>query len=190
MSTIVDDYFINEKTVLITGEYSPYGKLYSKILEGEELIFVSMPPVQVINRSLLRLGSSFDGARHSSKVLLGDIRMHPVTINTSLGIWLFPSKSFEQPTCVWFSLTHVKGTKKTGLKKTLIYLSYNHTFEINMKEAFFNQKRKKAEDLREIITKNTTSPLTFYIEPKKGLQVSDEEENRLWIKENGEGAEE
>ncbi|WP_043932337.1 competence protein ComK [Bacillus sp. EB01] len=189
MVTIVNDYSINEKTILITGVYNPHGKLYSKILEEDKLIFVKLSPVQVINRTLLRLGSSFDGARHSSKALLGDIRMHPITISTSQGIWLFPSKSFEQPTCVWFSLTHIKGTQRTGLKKTLIHLSYNHTYEINMKEAFFNQKRQKAEYLREIIIKNTNTPLTLFMEPKKGLQVSDNEENPLWIKEDGEGVE-
>lgn len=176
-----DVYLINEKTVLITGEYDKYGNLYSKILEGEKLIYVKMPPLQLINYSLVRLGSSFDGARHSSKVLLGGIRMHPITVNTSLGIWLFPSKSFENPYCVWFSLMHVKGTKRNGLKKTIVQLSYGHTYEINMKEAFFNQKRKKAEELREIVIKHTKDPLFLYVEPAKGIRVIEDEGTIYWL---------
>jgi competence protein ComK len=147
---------------------------------------VRMAPLQIINRTLVKLGSSFEGARYSSKALLGDIRMHPIKINTGQEIWLFPSKSFEKPNCVWFSLIHVKGTKKTGIKKTMILLSNNHTYEINMKEAFFNQKRQKAEELREIITKNAKNTLTFYIEPKKGIQVTEDDENLYWPKKEKE----
>ncbi|WP_158587428.1 competence protein ComK [Neobacillus notoginsengisoli] len=181
MIEIAEDYLVNEKTVLITGEYDQYGNLFSKVLEGNKIIYVKMPPIQLINLSLVRLGSSFIGARHSSKALLSGIRMHPITVNTSLGIWLFPSKSFGKSNCVWFSLMHVRGTKKNGLKKTIVQLSYGHTYEINMKEASFNQKRKKAEELREIVIKHTKNPLTLYVEREKGIRVVEEEETVYWL---------
>ncbi|PLR95896.1 competence protein ComK [Bacillus sp. T33-2] len=168
------DYMINKETVLLTGEYDEFGSLCTRVIEGEKTFLVQRTPVQVINKTLLRLGSSFRGARDSSKEVLGVMKMYPLKINQYLGIWLFPTKACSKQNCVWFSLMHIKKTKAIGVRKTEVLLSYNHTFEIEMKETSFNNKRQKAEELREIITKNTKSPLTFYIEPKPGFRISED----------------
>jgi competence protein ComK len=130
-----------------------------------------MSPEQLINKTLLRLGSSFDGALKSSKEMLDSIRMHPIKINSSLGIWLFPTKAYKHAECVWFSLLHVKKTKARGVRKTEVLLSFGHSIEIQMKECAFTKRVQKAEQLRDVITRNAMSPFTSLLESKKGFQI-------------------
>lgn len=173
---ILNDYMINEKTVLLTGELDDHGNLNTIVIEGRKKILVKLPPLKVIDNTLLQLGSSFQGARESSRKILGEqIRMHPIKINAQLGIWIFPTKSINDPHCVWISLMHIQDKKAMGMKKTEVHLSFHHTIELNMKKSAFENKQQKARELREIINKNTKTPFTYYLEPQRGFQIKEHE---------------
>lgn len=169
MEIFKEDYTINEKTVLLTGEYSELGEPWTRVIEGEETFIIKRRPVELINKSLLCSGSEFHAARRSSKQILGDCHMCPIKVNSYLGIWLFPTKSFRNHHCIWFSLMHVKDEKSCGIRRTKVELSFNHEIEIQMKESTFKNKKLKAMELRDRMTRYAQSPITFYLEPKKGL---------------------
>lgn len=171
MKSIIEDYLINEKTVLLMGEYVKNGRQWTRVIEGEETFLVKKRPIDLINRALLCLGSDFRAARKSSKYILGECHMCPIRVNCNLGVWLFPTKSYKDDHCIWFSLMHVKDSKSVGIRRTKVFLSYNHDIEIEMKESSFKNKKNKAIQLRESMLRNSQSPLTFYLEPKKGLQI-------------------
>ena len=84
---ILDHYLINEETVLLTGEYDQFGRLCTRVIEAEKTFIVNLKPRQVINNTLLKLGSDFRGVRESSKDILGTVHMCPIKINCNLGIW-------------------------------------------------------------------------------------------------------
>lgn len=172
---ILNEYIINERTVCFTGEYDEFGQLCTMVIEGENKFLVKLSPIEVMNQTLLQLGSDFRGARESSKEVLGKMKMYPIKINAELGIWLFPSKSFKDPSCVWFSLMHVERTKAIGVRKTVIQLSYHHTFEINMRKWSFDNKLQNARELRETMLRNTKTPLVFYLEPKEGFRIREDQ---------------
>jgi competence protein ComK len=181
--SLLNNYTINQETVLLTGEYNEYGKLCTRVIEGERTFLVDKRPIEVINKTMLGLGSNFHAGRKSAREVLGDINMCPIKINCNLGIWLFPTRSYNDDFCVWFSLAHVKKTKAIGIRKTEVYLSYNHTFVVNMKESRFNERKQKAKDLREEMMNNSQGLLTFCLEPKKGLIICEGEGiNRYMIK--------
>lgn len=173
--SLLDDYKINQETVLLTGEYNEYGKLCTRVIEGEHTFLVNMKPTEVINKTMLGLGSDFHAGRKSAREILGDINLCPIKVNCNLGIWLFPTKSYNHDFCIWFSLEHVKKTKPIGIRKTEVYLSYNHTFVVNMKQSTFNDRKQKAKDLREEMLKNSQGMLTFCVETKKGLVICEGE---------------
>lgn len=164
---------MNEKTVLLTGEYDGFGNLITRVIDGEDTLLVDRAPVKVIDKNLLRIGSDLRGALNSSKALLGQMKMYPILVNPHLGIWLFPTSGSNQRNCVWFSLMHVKDTQALGVKRTKVFTSFGHTIEIDMKRSAFIIKQQRANHLREIITKNTHCPLTYYLEPKKGFYISE-----------------
>ena len=54
-----DTHLLNEKTVLVTGEYNNRGELWSRVIEGEETFLVRKAPIAVIEETLLHVGSDF-----------------------------------------------------------------------------------------------------------------------------------
>lgn len=165
-------HLINEKTVLVTGEYNDRGELWSRVIEEEETFLVTKTPTTVIEETLLHLGSNFLGARSSSKYLLSPMRMHPISVNPQLGILLFPTKNMLCHCCIWFSLIHVKSTYPIGVNQTEVLTSFGHTILIDMSERAFNNRRQKAIQLQDTIIHNLNYPLNFYVEPKKGFYIS------------------
>lgn len=180
---ILSDYIFNEQTVLFIGEYDECGFLCTRVFEEEKMFLVHLSPVDLIDRNLLRLGSTFQGAIKSSKFNLGLKSKCPLQLNKSLDIWVFPTKSYKKPNCAWFCLSHIRKTKPLGVQKTKVILSYGHTFTIEMKESSFNQKRQKTRELREIILKNAKGSLYHFSESKIGFQIcEDKGKNRYKIK--------
>lgn len=167
-----DNHLINEKTVLVTGEYSDRGELWSRVFEGEDTFLVRKTPIALIEETLLHVGSDFLGARRSSKYLLSPMRMHPISVNPQMGILMFPTKNIKSHSCVWFSLIHVKSTTRVGINLTEVFMSYGHTILIDMTERTFHTKHNNAIKLQETISRNLKCPLFFYVEPKKGYYIS------------------
>jgi competence protein ComK len=166
-----EKHLINEKTVLLTGEYNGRGELCSRVIEGEETFLVRKSPIAVIEDTLLHIGSNFLGARSSAKYLLSPTRMHPISVNPRMGILLFPTKNMTCHCNIWFSLIHVKNIKPVKSYQIEVLTSFGHTILIDMSERAFNNKRQKAVQLQEAITTNLNCPLNFYVEPKKGYYV-------------------
>jgi competence protein ComK len=175
------DYLMNEKTVLLTGEYDGTGKLITRVIDGEETFLVDLSPAQIIDENLLLIGSDLRGSLLSSKKLLGPKYMYPITINSHLGIYLLPTQSSKKRNCIWFSLMHVKKPQALNVQKTKIPTSFGHIIEVDMKKSTFINRVQTAKDLREMIIKNSKSPLTFYLEPTKGFYVSEEAGTNKYI---------
>lgn len=172
---VKEDYLINEKTVLLMGEYYRNGALYTKVLHDKEIFLVAMSPTQLIDQSLLRYGSSLDGALKSSKNILGEIKMYPIKINASLDIWLFPTKSLKSHHNVWFVLNQINDMEPIGSGKTIVLLKYGHSIEIKMKVSAFRNKRQNAKILRERITNNTKGSINFLLFPREGYEIKEDE---------------
>jgi competence protein ComK len=172
---IREEYVINEKTVLLTGEYESNGKLITRVIDGGETFLVDLTPAQVIDASLLLVGSDLRAALQSSKKLLGPLYMYPLSINSGLGIYLLPTHSMKKRNCVWISLLHVKKAQALGIRKTKVYTSYGHVIEIDMRKSAFINRLQITKDLRKIIVENSSNPLTFYVEPQEGFYISEDE---------------
>lgn len=169
---IRERYLINEKTVMITGEYNNRGELWTRVIEGEESFLVRKTPTDIIEETLLNVGSNFTGARCSSKYLLSPMKMHPISVNPQMGILLFPTKNMKNYSCIWFSLVHVKTTIRVNSSQTEVLTSFGHTILVDMSERAFKTRRHKAIELQETISKNLSCPLIFYVEPVKGYYIS------------------
>jgi competence protein ComK len=168
---VIEDYLINEKTALMAGAYVQNGQQWTRVVEGKETFLVAKRPIEIINNSLLCLGSTFKAAQRSSKYLLGDCYLCPIKVNCHLGIWLFPTKSYRDDHCIWFSLEHVKDVRPLGIKRSLVYLNYHHEVEIGMRASSFKNKMEKAKQLRDVILKNEHNSVTLLLEPEKGFKI-------------------
>lgn len=170
-NVVIEHYLINEQTELMTGEYVENGQQWTRVLEGKETFLVAERPLEIINNSLLCLGSTFSAARRSSKYILGDCYMCPIKVNCNLGIWLFPTKSHRDEHCIWFSLEHIKDVKPMGIRRSRVYLNNNHEVEIEMKASAFRNKIDKTKELRASMMRNAENSVTLLLEPEKGFKI-------------------
>jgi competence protein ComK len=175
---INENYLVNRNTVLFFGEIVENGHTFTFVIDGVKKFLVPMSPVQLIKKSLIAYGSSFEGALKSSIDILGkNKKKYPIKVSASLDIWLFPTHSYKIMDNVWFNLKHVKNTLPLGLKYTKVNLNFGHTMEIQMKENAFRSKKWQTEDLKEYIlnnqeksnyNNNTELETGFMIVEKKG----------------------
>lgn len=177
---ILPDYLINENTVLLMGVYDECANLCSMAFDGEDQLLILVPPLKLINNVLLGLGSDFNGATNSTKFILGTINMPPVYIHSKPGICLMPTKSIKRQNCVWLSHSHIHQTRPIGHSKTEVTLSFGHTFVLDMREHAFNNKRQRAKHLKEQINKNSQRSVSFFIEPKKGYHISEDQKDNKY----------
>ncbi|MEH7248585.1 competence protein ComK [Neobacillus niacini] len=188
-------YLINEKTILFYGVYYENGELYTFVVHDDDVFLVAMPPMKLIDKTLMSYGSSFKGAIKSSQLLLGKNRkMYPIKIDASLDIWIFPTKSYKKENCVWFALNHVIDTKPQGVQFTKVFLTHGHTIELAMKESAFREKRRNTDELKDKIVYNTKysfrvdqPKIGFIIVEKKGKYLcKNYDKNKVEMKKDGE----
>lgn len=167
---LLQNYQINEQTILLTGIYGRYNHLQTMIIDGNKTYRVNGSSEQIIDSALKLAGSSLKKEMEGARTYLGNLKMYPVKINSQLGLYFFPSKSPKRPDCVWFSLIHVKGAKTFGKNKTKVYLSHGHSIIIECRLSAFNNKLRRTMELRRMIAEKEHCPISFYLEPKKSLQ--------------------
>ncbi|WP_059173472.1 competence protein ComK [Bacillus sp. FJAT-27445] len=169
---ILPQYMINEKTVGFWGMYGENGIKGSYVLEGLDQLNIGIPPLKIIDFTLKNLGFSLRGAIDGSKCQLGkDCKMLPLTINSQLGVFLLPTRAIGRNDCLWLSLMHIQSHKALSAATTRVFMNFGHTIDLEIKESLFIKKLDKARRLREIVTRNSQNPLTFYLEPKPGFTV-------------------
>jgi len=165
-------YLIHENTVCLIEDYDENGNKETNVIDGDDQLVVVQPPLKIIHFTLQKMGFSLRGAIDGSRYLLGkEHYMLPLTINSALGIYLIPTKAYGRHDCCWLSLMHIQDIEPLDTHLTRVHMSYGHTIDLDMKANMFIQRLHKARKLRESVTRNTKSPLTFCLPPKAGYKI-------------------
>ena len=159
-------YVVNQKTILLAGEYTQYGRLYTRVVEGDQSMLVELPPISVLIDTLHYYGKNLKGAIEGAKSILGKVQMCPIIVSDVQDICLFPHVSPERQDCIWFSHKHVIKTHSHG-RCTVVELSNGRSLLVSGKLAAFNSKKQKAGDLRRIVHERSHSLMTLDDKPKR-----------------------
>ena len=170
------NYFIEMKTILLTGEYDCFGNLCARIMAGESSFLVDRSPLQLLDDTLTYIGYDLRGAVSSAKLILGERMRNPIIVNPYLGICLFPNKSPNNADCIWFNPDHIVRTSACGRNQTEVELSNGHSIIVDSRLTFFNNKIHRAKQLLAISKKrgNQPGPILFYLDSPKGHQLTKE----------------
>ncbi|HEY2421612.1 MAG TPA: competence protein ComK [Neobacillus sp.] len=169
-------YVIDTKMILMMGEYDSYGKLCARVMKGETSFLIDRSPLHLLNDALMYIGFDLRGAMAGAKRILDKRSMCPIMVNPYQGICLFPSHSPFNADCIWFNPEHIVTTKAVG-RKTKVELSNGHSILIDQRLYAFNDKLQTAIQLKRISRTRGNHPslMTYFVVPKKGLQLSKEE---------------
>jgi competence protein ComK len=162
--------------ILMMGEYDACGKLCTRVMTGETSFLIDRKPLHLLDDALMYIGFDLRGAMAGAKMILGKRIMCPIIVNPYQGICLFPIHSPYKADCIWFNPEHIVTTKAVG-RKTKVELSNGHFILVDQRLNAFNDKLQTTDQLKRISMKrgNHPSSMTFFVVPKKGLQLSKEE---------------
>jgi competence protein ComK len=174
-------YLINERTVMLAKEYDIRGKCFTRVIEGFYTFLVRMSPEGIIEKSLKREITNLNEKLNYSKSL---VSKKPICINTQLGIIiLFPTQSLKKQNSEWFSLMHIKSKRALGMRRTEICTSFGHAIVIDIKPSTFIIMEQRACQYRNSVSKETKTPISYYLEPKGLFSVkNDPDENTADLK--------
>lgn len=109
------------------------------ISNGKEEIVINMSLKKYLNYNCEYYGSSFEGRKQSSKLLLGSKYKLPIIIEESREIVFFPTKSSKSDQCTWIALNNIKKYEENNYQvKVTFKTGYTKDFDISI-ESFENQ---------------------------------------------------
>lgn len=124
----MDYYEINADTLCIL----PIDEKTSFIYEKEDNFIVNMSCIEIIKRSCLFFGSSYEGRKNASSSLLTATYKLPIIIEESNQLIFFPTNSSKNLKCVWISYNNFEGVDKISKNFSKVYFKNNNKVEIEV----------------------------------------------------------
>lgn len=124
----MDSYEINAATLCIV----PIDENRSCVYEYDNKFIVNKSCLQIIERSCLFFGSSYEGRRNASCSLLNTLHKVPIIIEESSEIIFFPTTSSRNPDCIWISYNNFEGVDKIDKHYSKLYFKENNQFKVGV----------------------------------------------------------
>lgn len=165
-----DDHIINQKTILIKGEYGLHGKLFTRVMVENGSFLVNKPPRQVLDETLHHIGFNLKGAVSGARSILQRTRKCPIILNPYQGVCMFPMMSLRKEENIWFNPVQIKHTRAIGCR-TEVYFYNGHSIIVDSKLKPINDKITLAKQLIDISSQNGNGSIPPFLESKNGHQL-------------------
>ncbi|MDY7046468.1 MAG: competence protein ComK [Bacillota bacterium] len=141
---ITSVYIISPQTKAILLKERSYFR--SIILEGNMQRRSLHKPEQIINNSCLLYGSTLDGRRKAVKRILKSSSKLPVPIIPEKGVYMLPTASIKNKSCVWLAYHHIDTYEKYK-DQTYIKFFDGNDLLINISHNAFDMQYKRTSQL-------------------------------------------
>lgn len=125
----LNNYEINADTLLII----PISSGKSKVVETGSTFFVKNSSLDIIKRSCLFFGCSYDGRRDAIKNLIGVDMKVPIVIEESRNIIFFPTASCVKRNSIWISYQNLLKYTKFNEFSTVLNFRDNVSIKVDVK---------------------------------------------------------
>lgn len=171
------DSLLNVNSMVLLPEIGTNGRLYSRVYETNGTYVVSISPKKLLNYTLMYFSSNLEGATAGAQSILGNKNMLPLVICKSLNMYWFPTASPDNPTCMWFSLSHIKKVERITDFRSKVHLVNGVTIEVPMNASRFMMKMDRAATLKMKYEERTRRQALIYYHDKEKLYVAENEED-------------
>ena len=113
------NYEINNETMALI----PLSKEKVKVLEYEEEFILDMNATQIMENSCQYFGSSLEGRRKGTEVMIGVNYKAPIIVEETFGLIFFPLSYARYHDTPWISLKYVNKYYKEGKNVVLEFLN-------------------------------------------------------------------
>ncbi|MFD2444217.1 competence protein ComK [Bacillus sp. CGMCC 1.16607] len=167
---IKSDHIINQKTLLIKGEYALHGMLCTRVMVENGSFLVNKSPSQLLEGTLNYIGFNLKGAVTGARFILRKTKKCPIILNPYQGVCMFPITSPHKMDNIWFNPMQIKHTRALDRKTEVLF--YNgHSIIVDSRLKAFNDKITSAKQLIDISSQNGNSSSPNPHESKKGYQL-------------------
>lgn len=143
-----NEYEINSETLAIIS----IDRTMSKVIERDNVFFVNISAMNIIDNSCKFFGSSYSGRFEGTKNLTGISYKSPIIIEETKNIIFFPTSSPRIVGCSWISLNNISNYKKNKTKTNLIF-SNGYNLEIDISYNIIENQILRAIKLDSILRK-------------------------------------
>lgn len=118
-----------------------YGsKIYSKIIEVEDVYLSPFKPLDIIKKSCEYFGSDYEGRKNGTRQLMGITHKSPIAIDPTNRIFFFPTTSPNRPECIWISNEHIDTYDRISPQETLITFHNKHSYKFPVPYSSINNQ--------------------------------------------------
>ncbi len=150
---MIDEYFINEDTLLLIPKDKKTTKIFD--INGEYLIKKNI--FALVDESCQYYGSSYNGRYVSAKKTLDMDYKLPIIIDEVKEVVLFPTCSPKLNKCMWICVNNVENYSKSKKKSTIKFIN-GKTYEVDITLNVLENQILRATLLLMKLKKRKTNP--------------------------------
>jgi competence protein ComK len=155
----LEKYLITNKTIAIQPFINQWGRVCAEIYEEDAVILVEKKPFRIIKDSCPYYGSTYDGKKDATQIILGRMCFPPIMIDTKLDIFFFPTKSPRKDSCIWLSQPHIDDIISIDRKKVRVIFSNGMDLPIESTSRALKCKLHRAAHYRSVLLNRTNRSL-------------------------------
>ncbi|MBR9658330.1 MULTISPECIES: competence protein ComK [Bacillus] len=142
----VENYVVNKNTMALLPVILSEKKIVTRVVEVQDSFFVFQKPLDIIERSCRKHGSSFLGRKEGTKELTHITHKAPIAISPTDQLYFFPTYSYSRKECAWLSHFYIESNKE--LKDGNLIIRFINGFAVKLeisKTSFENQQNRTAK---------------------------------------------
>ncbi|QFT90820.1 Competence transcription factor [Bacillus sp. THAF10] len=125
-------------------------------------------PIDILARSCIQFGASYDGRREATIKLTNYVQKTPVLISEVLGIIALPTHTPEHPDCTWIMYHQIKEVIQTNTNTHCTLRFHNYTkLEIPISTQTMRQQTQKAAVIYSIFCTEQRISYSFVVDGRK-----------------------
>jgi competence protein ComK len=161
---VKNNYVLSRRTLaVIPRENHEYR---TRILEQDSEINSKQSPIFLLNQTCIKYGSTFDGRRKSTRILLKTDKKIPIPVIPQLGVYMIPTAAAASKRCVWLSYYRIKEYKEHN-EQTIIFFDDGSYLPIDTPKKSFQRQYFLAGQLvaqlnRELLFPELMKTCTYY----------------------------
>ena len=145
------NYEINYDTEIIL----PLDKNSCKVVENGNQYIIDATPFAIIERSCEYFGSSYEGRKLGTKMLLGITHKSPIIVEESKGIIFFPTKSPDKEDCIWVNLAQIEKFYEVDERNSAIEFKNGDVLECDTSIGSLSNQIMRSTRLKFILDERT-----------------------------------
>lgn len=145
------EYIINKNTLVVI----PIDDKSSRVVEVKKELIVYKSVLNIIKKSCIYYGSSYNGRVCGSKYMLNKSSKIPIIISEINNLILFPTKSPRNEKCCWLLLSNIKHYNKIDINQTIIRFSCGKSMKFGVSYRIIDNQVLQSSRLKYILDKKT-----------------------------------